>query len=278
MLIYMKKSKIYISGPVTDLPNDNREAFAKAKELLEPKYKAISPFDLSIPKPGKKWDKERIWNHYMKYCLMRMLDGDISSIYMLNGWEKSAGACAEKELAEVKKWEVLYEKDYTPCEVDFDVIEKALKENEGKENFPDVDFEAIKENVGKNKDETLGTGIDKTPDGALRYNNGKPQLSYNILCPKALEVEARVWEYGAKKYSRGNWLKGQSVMSSTDSLIRHLTAFIAGENDDPETGIPHVGHIITCAKILANGYLNHPDKFDDRPQDKIIKDTSEILK
>lgn len=97
-----------------------------------------------------------------------------------------------------------------------------------------------------------------------RHNTGKPELSFNLLGRAVQEGEARVWEFGAKKYAPGNWLKGMSWTSGSDSLLRHLTALMAGENNDPETGLPHVDHIVCCAKILSHSFHTRKD-LDDRP-------------
>ena len=96
---------------------------------------------------------------------------------------------------------------------------------------------------------------------ADRFDTGKSAIEFNLLGREVQEVEASVWASGAKKYSAGNWLKGQSTTKAAGSLLRHLMAYLDGENDDPESGLPHIGHIITSAKILANGQLKG---FDDR--------------
>lgn len=96
---------------------------------------------------------------------------------------------------------------------------------------------------------------------ADRFDDNKPMLQYNLLGREVCELEASVWTAGAEKYSPGNWLKGQSTTKAAGSLLRHLTAYLAGEDNDPESGLPHIGHVITSAKILANGQLKG---FDDR--------------
>jgi hypothetical protein len=98
-------------------------------------------------------------------------------------------------------------------------------------------------------------------DNAERHNNGKPRLSFTML---GTTGEAAVWEFGARKYSRGNWTKGVPFTEGADSLLRHLSAFLKGQDLDPETGLPHVDHIICCAKILANSYHTRQDELDDR--------------
>lgn len=100
-------------------------------------------------------------------------------------------------------------------------------------------------------------------DKCERKNEGKPKLSYCDLGREVIEGEARVWEFGSKKYARGNWLKGAPYTESADSLRRHLIAFLNGEDLDKETGLPHVDHIVCCAKILSNAFHTRTD-LDDR--------------
>lgn len=99
-----------------------------------------------------------------------------------------------------------------------------------------------------------------------RFGNGegKPRLSLLLVGRETLEGESRVWEAGAKKYGEGNWLNGGPWMEGLDSLTRHVVAFVNGEDIDPESGRPHVDHIITSAKIVSNNYYNSKD-LDDRP-------------
>ncbi len=106
-----------------------------------------------------------------------------------------------------------------------------------------------------------------------RFNAGKPKLSYNQLGREVQEGEARVWEKGDKKYKRGNWLKGMAYTNCADSLSRHLSAFLNGEDVDSESGLPHVDHLVCCAKILSNSFHTRKD-LDDR---ETTKDCSQKL-
>src|SRR3954471_9914104 len=90
---------------------------------------------------------------------------------------------------------------------------------------------------------------DKTVE-ALRYNQGKPQ--YSMLDLKCFEHCAYVLEFGAKKYSRDNWKLGMTVSSLLDSMLRHIAAIQSGEVDDPESGLPHIGHLQCNAMFLGN--------------------------
>lgn len=91
---------------------------------------------------------------------------------------------------------------------------------------------------------------------ANRFNQGKPQLSYIDL--NCLEPCARVMEFGATKYSRGNWQLGMETSKIIDSLLRHLSAIQRGEIRDPESGELHIGHIQANALFLGN-YNNVQD-------------------
>lgn len=80
-------------------------------------------------------------------------------------------------------------------------------------------------------------------DVALRYNEGKPELSRVLQFGSALAKLAKVMEQGSIKYEDGNWLKGgKPVREYLDSGMRHLTAFESGEIWDPDTGCHHLAH------------------------------------
>jgi hypothetical protein len=97
---------------------------------------------------------------------------------------------------------------------------------------------------------------DDPSNTALRFNAGKPQLSYPLSTGVALEGVARVMEFGAKKYDRDNWKKGLSPTSILDSMARHISAYLDGQYIDPDSGLPHIDHIACNALFL--GY--HTDR------------------
>src|SRR5690625_1514407 len=95
---------------------------------------------------------------------------------------------------------------------------------------------------------------------ADRYNEGKPKLSYLDL--ESFEDTARVLEFGANKYTRDNWRKGLPVTEILDSLLRHVSAIQRGELTDPESGLPHHGHIGCNVMFLAHTIKHHPELVD----------------
>lgn len=101
---------------------------------------------------------------------------------------------------------------------------------------------------------------------ADRHNAGKSPLSMILEARHALEGMAGVLEFGAAKYARGNWHKGLPHADICDSMLRHISAYLSGEDLDPESGKPHVDHIFTNAMFLAEGYRTHPE-LDNRSEE-----------
>ena len=58
-------------------------------------------------------------------------------------------------------------------------------------------------------------------------------------------------EYGEKKYGKDNWKKGQDIPFLCDCAMQHLTAFMDGEELDPESGVSHIGHIMANCMMIA---------------------------
>jgi len=56
---------------------------------------------------------------------------------------------------------------------------------------------------------------------------------------------------GASKYGRQNF-RAVGVRASiyVDAAMRHLNAWFEGEDNDPDSGIPHLGHALACVAIL----------------------------
>ncbi len=100
--------------------------------------------------------------------------------------------------------------------------------------------------------------------GGLRYNTGK--LKWSLVSWKALEPMVRVLMSGAEKYDSHNWKKGLQYTEIIESMQRHMNAFIDGEDNDPESKLSHVGHILCNAMFLSYMFLFRKD-LDDRFKD-----------
>lgn len=87
----MKATRVYISGPMSGMPEHNFPAFhAEAARLRALGYDVVNPAELN-PEPGKTWEE------CMKVDLRELLDCDL--VALLPDWEKSRGARKEMELA-----------------------------------------------------------------------------------------------------------------------------------------------------------------------------------
>ena len=111
--------KIYISGPISNNPNYQAE-FQKVEQWLMLKgHTPINPAKLDLALPKSKLTYEQFMK--IDYALLEMCDG----IFMLDGWQKSKGACAELSYAKSLGKQTLYQ-DYFK---DFKKVKKD-KENE----------------------------------------------------------------------------------------------------------------------------------------------------
>tara|TARA_R110000822_G_scaffold227017_1_gene359667 strand:- start:51931 stop:52347 length:417 start_codon:yes stop_codon:yes gene_type:complete len=131
----------------------------------------------------------------------------------------------------------------------------------------------------------------------LRFNTGK--LKWSLVSWKALAPMVQVLSYGAHKYttfkrddgstvtgaqiskedSKGleivtsganNWKGGLKYTEVAESLKRHLFEFVEGEDNDGESGLHHIGHILCNAMFLSYMILFRKD-LDDRDIDKNLK-------
>lgn len=83
-----------------------------------------------------------------------------------------------------------------------------------------------------------------------RFNEGKPQ--WTLMDSKSMEPMIQVLMYGAKKYDRDNWKKAcPKRLDLMDSLERHSMKIISGEAVDPESGLPHIGHLMCNAMFYS---------------------------
>lgn len=73
-----------------------------------------------------------------------------------------------------------------------------------------------------------------------------------------------VLTFGAKKYSANNWRKGIKLSRLLGAALRHIFAFLAGEDKDPESGLSHLYHASCCIMFAAELYETKSKDVDDR--------------
>jgi hypothetical protein len=82
---------IYISGPMSNLPENNFPAFNKAAAY-------VSAFGHTVLNPAEKGIIEGYtWEDYLKIDLHQVIDSDM--LILLSGWEHSKGAQLEVHVA-----------------------------------------------------------------------------------------------------------------------------------------------------------------------------------
>jgi len=85
--------------------------------------------------------------------------------------------------------------------------------------------------------EPIGPAGETLEDAGYRDDTDKPRVD---LIPGDAMIEiAKVYTFGAKKYSDRNWEKGMHWSRMIGSLLRHTFKFMMGENIDEESGLLH---------------------------------------
>ena len=97
--------------------------------------------------------------------------------------------------------------------------------------------------------------------GALKFDQDK--LPLNLLSTEAMNQTAAVLKFGAQKYAEHNWRAGFIWSRPLAAAMRHLTAFNAGEDKDPESGLSHLAHAACCIMFLLEFEKTH-QHLDDR--------------
>jgi hypothetical protein len=98
---------------------------------------------------------------------------------------------------------------------------------------------------------------------ALTHDDGKPPLAY--LPWSALDEVAMVQAYGHQKYGDFyNYRKGMEVGRNLSCAIRHIRAYMEGEDNDPESGRNHLAHAATRLLFTLQNIADNK-QIDDRP-------------
>lgn len=98
-------------------------------------------------------------------------------------------------------------------------------------------------------------------EGGEHKDDGKPAVQY--LEPEFLEGVGRAMGYGAKKYAERNYRKGIKPSRLVASVLRHIFAWMRREDNDPESGLPHLYHAGASLNMLV-WMVHHKKELDDR--------------
>ena len=93
------------------------------------------------------------------------------------------------------------------------------------------------------------------------------KTALQLIDPRFVEGLGAVLAFGAKKYAPNNWMRGMSWITVLGGILRHVFAFARGEEQDKESGLPHLHHAACGLMFLS--YYAHSNRtahkpFDDR--------------
>lgn len=93
--------RLYVSGPITNMPELNKPVFASASaRLRDAGHTVINPHEIGDPS-----ELLLTWESYLRADLAFMLTG-ADALALLSGWEHSRGATLERHVATALRWEV----------------------------------------------------------------------------------------------------------------------------------------------------------------------------
>lgn len=85
-------------------------------------------------------------------------------------------------------------------------------------------------------------------DQAIKADAGKLRLT--LVPPSLTRAVAAILGYGITKYGRAESWREVGPERYKDALYRHWLAYLSGEENDPESGYPHLWHLACNAAFL----------------------------
>jgi hypothetical protein len=93
-------------------------------------------------------------------------------------------------------------------------------------------------------------------DVGVKLDGDKPR--YDLEQVLATEEVMKVLTYGANKYSADNWrLVPDFEKRYYSASRRHIASYMRGELIDPESGLSHLAHAITCLSYILEIQLEN---------------------
>ena len=87
------------------------------------------------------------------------------------------------------------------------------------------------------------------------FKDDAGKLLYHLIPTESTKGLAEILTHGANKYTPDGWKDVPKAKERyTGALMRHFEAYRSGEKLDPESGLPHIYHVLTNAAFL--GYFD----------------------
>lgn len=267
--------KLYVAGPMRGVPLFGQPAFKTATTLLRSLpwiTEVFNPaerdesvgFDSSQAVTGSEEDMRR-----QNFSLREALGADLAyitqqadGVVLLNGWEKSLGAIAERNTAHALGLDI-----YT---FDGTLLSKIVQ-------FDDATLDPVV-SVNLNNDGNAASSestIDKLLNGGeVRTTSikggqkGVKLARYDLIPAGPLRLLAEHYGRGASKYADRQWEKGYPWSNSFAALQRHAWDFWNGKDYDtdegPLKGSPSLAAVAWHAFSLMQ-FMQDNRELDDRP-------------
>lgn len=82
---------------------------------------------------------------------------------------------------------------------------------------------------------------------------GADKAPLHLLVPSPLATASRAMQSGAEKYGAFDWRRtGLGREAVCAKVLRHVFAVLAGEENDPESGLPHMAHVLANAMVYED--------------------------
>jgi hypothetical protein len=124
------------------------------------------------------------------------------------------------------------------------------------DNSPQINHEDLEQSIN-NSPQSINSQTITSPTGAVKHSAQK--FKYSLIPHRPYEELAKLYTYGANKYSPRNWEKGFAWSDMIDALERHLVAFKSGEFNDKESGCKHMASVAFYAFGLMEFEHTHPE-------------------
>lgn len=97
--------------------------------------------------------------------------------------------------------------------------------------------------------------------------NDDKKAPVHFLHRSFIEGTALAQGFGAKKYGDWNFTKGIAYTRLINAAMRHIIAFMWGEDNDPESGLSHIDHAAANLNMLKF-MISEKSDMDDRYEEE----------
>lgn len=227
---------VYLSGPMTGLPEFNVPAFmAAALRLRTEGHEVFNPAESF----GGRLDLPRDEYFRKDFEELVRVANNGGYVVVLPGWEKSRGATLEVLAA---------------AEMGIRVM-----------TLDGEPVAAPQHQVCQATQERMVSGEVRVTDPRTGGQKGQKPVAFDLLPWTALEEVAKLYRYGADKYQQPhNWRLGYKWSLSFAAMMRHAAAFWEGEDNDRDSQCPHLASVVFHALAMIT-YGKEKLGTDDRP-------------